>query len=165
MRPGRFFRSTHRAMPASRDEAAALATIYQRAWEGCSSSGLDPAFLAEQVPSEREVDDWFAGGFEVYRTRHDDQVAGVVRLSFPAGAAFLDRLAVDPNLRRGGHGRALVEHGVARARRAGATRVWAQVNPRLAESVAFFRSFGFREAARYRCSDWRESVILLELPV
>lgn len=160
----RFFRSAHRVMPALPHEGRALAHLYACAWAGCDGL-LDRRLIVDQVPTPDEITAWFSGGFEIYRTMHEDQPAGVVRLSFPSGTCHLDRLAVDPDLRRQGHGRSLVEHGIGRARRAAVTRVWTQVSPKVPESVEFFRSLGFREAAHHQAPYWGEAILLLELPI
>jgi GNAT superfamily N-acetyltransferase len=164
MRTARFFRSTHRVLAASPAETPALASIYRQAWADCGSS-LDEPLRVETIPSEEEVSSWFAGGFEIFRTRHEEKLVGVVRISFPGGACQLDHLAIDPELRQRGHGRALVEHSVGRARRAGASRMWVQLNSQLSEPLAFFVHLGFRESIRHHpsCSD--QSVVLLEMPV
>lgn len=164
MRPVRFFRSVHRVLPAHPAEAATLAGIYERAWEPFIGQ-ISPRLLVDLVPSREEVEAWFAGGFEIYRTAQEDWLVGVMRLSFPGGACHLDQLAVEPHLRRRGHGRALVEHALGRARRAGATRVWTQVSPSLQESVEFFHTLGFRDLARHRSTVWGETVLLLERPI
>jgi ribosomal protein S18 acetylase RimI-like enzyme len=160
----RFFRSAHRVMPALPEEGPALADLYRRAWAECDGL-FDPRLIADQVPSTDEVRSWFSGGFEICRTLHEERPAGVVRLSFPSGTCHLDRLAVDPDLRRLCHGRSLVEHGVARARRAGATRVWTQVSPKVSDAFQFFRDAGFRETARHLAPYWGETILLLELPL
>jgi ribosomal protein S18 acetylase RimI-like enzyme len=160
----RFFRSVHKVMPAHPAEAAALARLYSRTYAACRPD-LDRRLLGDLTPPPEEVVAWFGGGFELYRTLHDDELVGAVRLSFPSGACHLDRLAVDPNVRRQGHGRALVEHAIGRARRGGATRIWAQVSPKLEAAVELFHHTGFRESARYQAFYWGEPVLLLELLV
>jgi ribosomal protein S18 acetylase RimI-like enzyme len=160
----RFFRPTARVGLAPVAEAAALARLYERAWDGCEAR-LDPRMVADQVPSEEEVRAWLAGGFEVYRSMQDGRLVAAVRCSFPTSTCHLDRLAVDPDLRRRGLGQALVEHAVARARRAGVTRVWTQMNPKIDEAMALFRSLGFRDAGRHLATYWGEPVVLLELPI
>jgi GNAT superfamily N-acetyltransferase len=164
VRPVRFFRSVHRVLPAHPAEVATLAGIYEHAWAACGGQ-IGPRLLLDLVPSQDEVEAWFAGGFEIYRTAQEDWVVGVMRLSFPGGTCYLDRLAVEPHLRRRGHGRALVEHALGRARRAGATRVWTQVSPKLPDSVEFFHSLGFRDQAGHTSTISGETVLLLERPI
>lgn len=161
----RFFRSPPpRITLAQPAEAALLAELYERAWAGCERE-VDSRFLEEQRASAEEVRVWLEGGFEVYRIGQDERLVAALRCSFPTSTCHLDRLAVDPDLRRRGFGRALVEHAVDRARRAGVTRVWAEVSPRLSETVALFAQVGFREAGRHQASYHGEPLLLLELPI
>jgi ribosomal protein S18 acetylase RimI-like enzyme len=160
----RFFRSLHRVAAAQPGEAAALARLYAEAWSACAGH-IDERMLRDQMPGESEVRTWFSGGFEIYRTLHEGVPDGVVRLSFPSGTCHLDHLAVAPALRRQGRGRSLLEHAAGRARRTGATRIWAQTSPRLEETVAFFRNFGFRTASEHLAPYWGERVLLLEMPI
>ena len=84
-------------------------------------------------------------------------------ISFPTGSCQLDRLAVDPDQRRRGFGQVIAEHGVSRARRAGATRVWVQLSPKLQAADSLFRGLGFRDAGRFLARYWGEEMELLEL--
>src|ERR1700730_4525446 len=129
----RFFRPVPRVSLALSSDAAALAELYERAWAGCDSR-LDQRMVRDQVPSVEEVRSWLGGGFEVYRSLQEARLAGPIRCSFPTSTCHLDRLAVDPDLRRHGFGQALVEHAVGRAKRAGVTRVWVQMRPQLEDS-------------------------------
>lgn len=160
----RFFRATARVVPAHPTEAAVLAELYRRAWTGCDPL-LNPLLVEEQMPPGTEVTAWFRGGFEVFRTRHEGRLAGAVRCCFPSSACNVDRLVVDPEARGRGVGHMLLEHAVGRARRAGVTRIWAQVCPKTESCGALFRSFGFRETGRCQASWWGEEVVLLELPL
>jgi GNAT superfamily N-acetyltransferase len=160
----RFFRAAARVMAAHPTEAAVLAELYQRAWTGCDRL-LSPLLVEEQTPPRAEVSAWFNGGFEVFRTRQDGLLIGAVRCCFPSSVCNVDRLVVDPDARGRGVGYMLLEHTVGRARRAGVTRIWAQVCPKVEPSEALFRSFGFRETERAHASWWGEEVVLLELPL
>ena len=143
---------------------AILADLYGRAWQGCERL-LDPRLVLDQTVSAAEVRAWFRGGFEVFRVRYGGRLIGAVRCSFPSSACFVDRLAVDPDARGRGVGHQLLEHAIGRARRAGVTRVWSQVSPKLESSHGLLRSLGFRETAVIRAVYWGEDVVLLELPV
>jgi GNAT superfamily N-acetyltransferase len=160
----RFFRSAPKVLPAEPVEAEALAELYWRAWLGCERL-LDARLAAHEASAPAEVASWFLGGFEVYRVRHEGAVIGAVRCCFPSSACLVDRLAVDPDTRGRGVGHLLLEHAVGRARRAGVTRIWAQVSPKLEAAHALFRSFGFRDASRVTAAYWGEDLVLLELPV
>ncbi len=160
----RFFRSAPKVLPAQATEAESLADLYRRAWAGCERL-LDARLLAHEAPAEADVSSWFLGGFEVFRVRHESHVIGAVRCCFPSSACLVDRLAVDPEARGRGVGHLLLDHAVGRARRAGVTRVWAQVSPKLEPAHGLFRSFGFRDTSRVIAAYWGEEVVLLELPV
>ena len=160
----RLFRPQPRISPAGSAEAAALAGLYQKAWAP-HRGHLDERLLEDQTPDGGEVATWFAGGFEVFTATLDGHLVGSVRCSFPTGTCFVDRLAVDPERGGRGVGRALLEHAVSRARRAGVTKVWTQASPKLREATALHRSLGFRESGHLRAHYWGEDVLLLELPL
>jgi ribosomal protein S18 acetylase RimI-like enzyme len=145
-------------------EAAELAALYERAWAGCEAA-LDRRLVEDQQASLEDVQSWLAGGFEIYKTSYDGQLVGAVRCSFPSTTCHVDRLAVDPEMRRRGYGHSLVDHAVGRARRAGVTRVWVQLSPKLEEAMALFHRIGFRDAGRYHASYWGEPLVLLELAI
>jgi ribosomal protein S18 acetylase RimI-like enzyme len=147
------------AQPA---DAEVLAQLYARVWEPWSGA-LDQRLIDDQVASPEEIRVWLEGGFEVYRATHEGRLAGAVRLSFPTGTCLVDRLVVDPDCRRRGFGQVVAEHSVSRARRAGATRVWVHVCPKLEAAVLLFRGLGFKEISRFRADYWGEEVTLLEL--
>jgi GNAT superfamily N-acetyltransferase len=151
-------------MPAQATEAAVLADLYQRSWRGCERV-VDPRLVADQALAAADVNAWFLGGFEVFRVRHEGQLIGAVRCCFPTSTCLVDQLAVDPDARGRGVGHLLLEHAVGRARRAGVTRVWAQVSPKLEAAHAVFLSLGFRDTCRLPAAYWGEDVVLLELLV
>lgn len=159
----RFFRPVPKVSLAQAPDAPALAALYARAW-GAYAGRLDPRLLADQAPAADEIAAWFRGGFEVYRATHEGRLVGAVRCSFPTSTCLVDRLAVDPEHARRGFGQVLAEHALSRARRAGVTRVWVHLSPKLEDAVALFRSLGFRESGMVE-EPWGEPVVLMELPL
>lgn len=157
----RFFRSAHRVERGHPGDAPALARLYDRAWRAQADS-VSPLLVDDQAVAEEEVAAWLLGGFELYRTVQDGTLAGAVRLSFPNGVCHIDRLAVDPELWRRGHGRALLDAAAARARRMGVVRLWAQASANLEAAVGLYHQLGFREQGRLRARYWKEPIILFE---
>jgi ribosomal protein S18 acetylase RimI-like enzyme len=157
----RFFRSAHRVEPAHHEDTAALARLYDRAWHA-QSDAISPLLVEDQAVAEEEVRAWMRGGFELYRTVHEGKLVGGMRLSFPNGVCHVDRLAVDPDLWRRGHGRALLDTAVARARRMGVLRLWAQASANLEAACALYQHLGFHEQGRLRARYWMEPIILFE---
>lgn len=157
----RFFRSAHRVEPARHDDVRALASLYDRAWHAQEGT-ISPLLLRDQAVPEEEVAAWMRGGFEIYRTVHDGALVGAMRLSFPSGVCHIDRLAVDPELWRRGHARALLDTAAVRARRMGVLRLWAQSSANLEAACGLYRHLGFHEQGRLRPRYWREPIILFE---
>ncbi|HEY8680996.1 MAG TPA: hypothetical protein VIN01_08070, partial [Candidatus Dormibacteraeota bacterium] len=77
----RLFRSQPRIALAGSDEAAAIAGLYARAWEGLRGK-LDERLITDQTPGSDEVGAWLKGGFEVFTATLDGSLVGVVRCSF-----------------------------------------------------------------------------------
>lgn len=160
----RFFRQPPpRVALAQPIDAPALAALYLRAWTDCGAE-LDPRLVEEQRVPLEEIEVWLKGGFEVYRVIQEGRMLGAIRCTFPASTCHLDRLAVAPELRRRGIGRALLDHAIGRARRAGVTRVWTELDPRLIGAVTLYRAAGFRESGRH-AAHLSGPLILLELTI
>ncbi len=160
----RLFRHQPRITLASSGSAAAIAGLFSRAWDR-HRDAIDDRLIADQVPGVEEVAAWLRGGFELFTAHIDGELVGVIRCSFPTGTCLVDRMAVDPARHRRGVGRALVEHAISRARRAGVTKVWVQTTPKLDAAQTLYRSLGFRESGHLQADYWGEDVVLLELPL
>jgi len=160
----RLFRPQPRISLATSSEASPLAGLYSRAWE-THRGNLDQRLINDQTPDAEEVTAWLKGGFEVFVAALDGELVGVVRCSFPTGTCMVDRMAVDPQRANRGIGRALAEHAITRARRAGVTKIWVQVPIRLEEVARLYRSLGFKESGRLTADYWGEELVLMELPL
>ncbi len=160
----RLFRQQPRIALANDADAPAIASLYERAWAKHHGQ-VDERLVHEQAPLADEVTAWLKGGFEVFTGTVDGGLVGVVRCSFPTGTCLVDRMAVEPGRAGNGIGRALAEHAIQRARRAGVTKVWVQAVPKLEGAVRLYRSLGFRESGHLRAHYWGEDVVLMELPL
>ena len=156
----KLFRPHPKISAAGAPHAAELRALLEAAWSGCP---LNSELLEATVPSVEEVDCWFRGGFEVFRASFADELVGMVRCCFPSGATVVDRLAVAPQARLRGVGRALLDHAASRARRAGSGKVWATAPAAAGGLIECHRSAGFRDVARHAYHPWKTELALLEL--
>lgn len=80
--------------------------------------------------------------------REDGRVIGYVGVWLRDSSAFITQVAVHPDCRRRGAGRALVESAALKAREAGARDLRLTVRQDDERAVAFYRSLGFQEVGR-----------------
>lgn len=160
----RIFRLQPRISPAAGRDAPALADFYARIWRAFQGR-LDDRLLEDQSPGPDEIAAWLRGGFEIYTARLEGELVGAVRCAFPTGTCFVDRVGVAEAVRRLGVGRALVDHVISRARRAGVAKVWLNLSPKLTDAVSLFAAAGFTEEGRVGARYWGEEVLLMELHV
>nr|WP_242680555.1 GNAT family N-acetyltransferase [Nocardioides sp. IC4_145] len=80
----------------------------------------------------------------------DSPVVGHAVASIVADVAELQRIAVTPTARRGGHATALLDEVVARSRAGGAERLLLEVREDNAGALAFYAARGFVEVDRRR---------------
>ena len=78
------------------------------------------------------------------------RLAGFVLIQVVADEAEILTLAVRPDVRRAGLGRALVEAAAAQASSAGATSLWLEVAQDNAAALALYGATGFSAAGRRR---------------
>jgi ribosomal protein S18 acetylase RimI-like enzyme len=84
-----------------------------------------------------------------YVADHDGVVVGMVTLciltTLTGRKAYLDHLVVAPEWRRRGIGHALMQHAIAQAQAAGASRIDLTARATKHAGHALYRSLGFRE--------------------
>ncbi|MGH7868081.1 MAG: GNAT family N-acetyltransferase [Candidatus Dormibacteraceae bacterium] len=150
----RLYRPRYRVLPLWLNEVDALFELYRRV-------GADQG--KPEGVSVAEIQAWLEGGFELYQVQHQGRLVGAMRLTFPVGVCWLDHLAVDPDHRRRGYGRSLVDHGLHRARRLGSSRIWVGIRAETgAGELAFYERLGFIQSGYHRLPTESESLLLLE---
>lgn len=84
----------------------------------------------------------------LFLAEDDGKLSGAVFATRKGDAVYLDRLAVDPEVRCRGIARRLIEAVEAHAREAGAARVTLGVRLALQHNIDYFRRWGFVETGR-----------------
>ncbi len=88
----------------------------------------------------------FTYGLKRYRgAERNGELAGYAIYGFDGDAFHLMNLAVTPDARRAGIGRALLEDFLAEAARVGAHAAWLEVAVTNAPALALYRDFGFHD--------------------
>lgn len=86
---------------------------------------------------------------QVWVLEEEGALAGVLVLEDAAGGALLlDNLAIAPAAQGKGHGRRLVAHAEAEARRRGHSQIVLYTHVLMVENVAIYRRLGFEETHR-----------------
>lgn len=158
---------TFQCRRASRDDAAAIARIYNQSVVGRSAS-------FETAPrSAADIASWFDSGLPIVAAVESSALIAFAAC-FPwrahsryRGIAELS-VYVDGGHRGRGAGRSLLEALLPEAEEAGLWKLLAGVFPDNEASLALFRSSGFREVGRYEKQAqlegrWRDVVVLEKL--
>ena len=145
--------------PAQAGDAEAIAALIQRAFAQYRGK-LQPeaSALRESVDSIRS----FLEIESILVARRAGRIIGCVSVQRRADAAYIRRLAVEPDERHAGLGRALTDEAEGLARGLGFHRLCAETRLALAETRAFFRALGFVEGAE-RCHPGFRSPTYIEL--
>ena len=137
--------------PASADEAALLAAMHESAFEAPWGEAEIAALLTGP------------GGFAVIA--REDEPAGFILCRAVGGEAEILTLAVKPQARGRGLGRALVEAAFGLARQAGADAMFLEVAEDNEAAIALYQTAGFRLAGRrpgyYRRDDGATDALVM----
>lgn len=109
----------------------------------CFSTPWTEAGLAAELSKDTAV-------FFVAEREETGEVLGYAGMEFVCGEGYLDNVAVFPNARRQGAGRALVGALLTYAKAHGGSFVTLEVRPSNAAAIALYESLGFAAAGRRR---------------
>lgn len=128
-----------------RDDLAEIVTLVHRAFAQYWGK-LEPesGALTETVDSLRER----LEKNRLFLAEDDGKISGAVFATQKGDAVYLDRLAVDPEVRCRGIARRLVETVEAYARETGAARITLGVRLALQHNIEYFQRWGFVETGR-----------------
>jgi ribosomal protein S18 acetylase RimI-like enzyme len=143
---------------AQAGDAAAIADLVRRAFSA-QPRPTNPPSSALRETAATITDHLARGGGAVLES--GGVIAGIVLWNEDEGAFYISRLSVDPERRRQGMARALMDEAEREARRQGFTRMTLGVRLELEENRRFFRSCGFVDASLRSHEGFREPTWVL----
>ncbi|MGY6532556.1 ribosomal protein S18-alanine N-acetyltransferase [Glycocaulis sp.] len=121
--------------PAGREAADILAELHARSFDEVWDAATFGQLLA------------LPGSFALLAIAGDTP-AGFIMMRVAADEAEILTLAVDPEKRRAGTGRTLLDAGLALAREMGAVKAFLEVSERNAAAIALYTGAGWQETGR-----------------
>lgn len=85
--------------------------------------------------------EWFLVGVQ------NEQIVASVMAGYDGHRGWINYLAVDPDHRRAGHGRAIMDHATQVLHDAGCPKINLQIRRDNLQAIAFYESIGFKEDA------------------
>jgi len=111
-------------------------------------------------PQRQIVDE---GGFVFFVLDEGAPVGCCALMALADGGYEVAKMAVADTHKGGGYGRALMAACVARAKSAGAPRLYLETNSKLAPALALYRAFGFQEITPAEPSPYARADVIMEL--
>ena len=139
---------------------------FQTAFYDLNRAWLEQYFVVEPI-DERVLSDPEAHilgkGGEVFFAVEEDRVLGVVAMKASGNGVFeLTKLAVDPDVRKGGVGRALCEKVIERFQARGGTLLYLETNTLLENAIRLYKKLGFKELPNPIDSPYERSNFYME---
>ena len=129
-------------VPATPGDAPAVTECVRAAYAGyVARIGREPAPMTADYAA-------LIGAGEVWLTRADDEVAGVLVLRPQPPALLVENVAVAPGHQGRGLGRALMAFAEDHARAEGLGEVVLYTNERMTENLRFYPALGYVETGR-----------------
>lgn len=107
------------------------------------AAGFDEFWRFDETALHESITATRRSRYRVVRNRADRRVVGYAVFGVADGCGFLQRLAVDPTVRRTGVATALVDDGFRWLRRRGARTVLVNTQESNSRALAFYRRLGF----------------------
>ena len=148
----------HTLRIATPADAAVIADLIRRAF-AAQPRPTDPPSSALKETAATITAHLARGGGAVLE--RDGRVAGAVLWEVEDGALYISRVSVDPDYRRQGIARALVDEAEREARRRGLLRMTLGVRLELEENRQLFRSCGFEDVEFRRHEGYSEPTWVL----
>jgi ribosomal protein S18 acetylase RimI-like enzyme len=149
--------------PARADDAAALIAVLRDTFESTWRPNISPAAAQAHLEEDRPARYVEQSGLEFRVAERDGQVIGLVHWKDD----FVHALHVRSSHARQGAGARLMDCAEAEIARAGFASARLETDTFNLRSQAFYRSRGYREAARYPDEEWNSGLttILLVKPL
>ncbi len=138
-----------------------VCALYKRVWDPHRSE-LPPELLKTLEPTPLEFTSEMEG-VTYFAARRDGRTVGVVGLEMAHGSCHIVSLAVDPEARRQGIGRALVTTGIEWAKHNGASSIWVDPLAKFEAAAKLLTGLGFQPAGLLHRRLYREDVRYFEL--
>jgi ribosomal protein S18 acetylase RimI-like enzyme len=139
-------------------DAAVIADLIRRAFAAQPRPTNPPSSALKETAATITAHLARGGGAVLER---DGRVAGAVLWEVEDGALYISRVSVDPDFRRQGLARALVDEAEREARRRGLSRMTLGVRLELEENRQLFRSCGFEDVEFRRHEGFTEPTWVL----
>ena len=148
----------HTLRIATPADAAVIADLIRRAFAAQPRPTDPPSSALKETAATITAHLGRGGGAVLER---DGRVAGAVLWEVEDGALYISRVSVDPDYRRQGIARALVDEAEREARRRGLLRMTLGVRLELEENRQLFRSCGFEDVEFRRHEGYSEPTWVL----
>ncbi|WP_099827417.1 GNAT family N-acetyltransferase [Oceaniglobus indicus] len=135
--------------PAHADDLQSIHDIHKASWASAYASMVPDEALGAPLDAHM-ARTWSELPGGILLARLDDVPVGFIRLKTRDGWPYVDNLHVDPKLRSGGIGRALMAAGCAELQAQDAGRVWLTVVAANHGARRFYKRMGGIEAAQIR---------------
>ncbi len=146
---------------ATHSDIPDICALYKKIWEEFKGK-IPNEFEKTWQPTPLEFTSQMEG-VTFFAARRDRRLIGILGCSMADGSARIVHVAVEPEYRKQGVGRALLMSGIEWAKKANAASLWTEPLTRFAHAISLFKKLGFHETGVFHKHLWKEDVQLLEM--